>query len=157
MTEAEELQLECVNFKDGERMPLRNTKRGENTSPGFEIKNLSPAAKTISITMDDIEHPIFGVYNHWLIWNLPAEKTIPEDIPAGKFVPALSNARQGIGYGRHKYAGPKPPKGKQHTYRFDIYVLDCELDLKDNTRKKHLVSAMESHILQHGWITGIFE
>ncbi len=34
----------------------------------------------------------------------------------------LGNARQGIGYGFHRYVGPKPPKGKKHTYRFTVYL-----------------------------------
>ena len=28
----------------------------------------------------------------------------------------------GIGYGFHRYVGPKPPKGKKHTYRFTVYL-----------------------------------
>lgn len=107
--------------------------------------------------MDDIKHPLFGVYNHWVIWNIPAQARIPGNIPAGKLVPSLGNAVQGIGYGRHRYAGPKPPRGTQHIYKFTVFALDSNIELKNSARKRHLLKAIEPHILQKGEITGIFE
>jgi phosphatidylethanolamine-binding protein (PEBP) family uncharacterized protein len=72
-------------------------------------------------------------------------------------LPELGNAVQGIGYGRHKYAGPKPPRGKQHAYKFTIYTLNSDIILKDSAKKKHLLKAIKPHILQQGEITGVFE
>ncbi len=37
--------------------------------------------------------------------------TIPAEIPQGEQVVALNNAVQGMGYGKHRYRGPKPPFG----------------------------------------------
>jgi len=152
-----DLSFTCPAFEDDGIIPLRLTGRGADESPEFIIDNLSADAKTVAIIMDDIKHPIFKIFNHWVIWNIPATKIIPAAIPAGKTVPTLGGAMQGIGYGRHKYAGPKPPKGTQHAYKFTLYALDCKLDLKSSTKKKHLLSAMEGHILQQGSITGVFE
>jgi len=152
-----DLNFTCSAFDDGGRIPMQFTGRGADESPGFIIDNLSADAKTIAIIMDDVKHHIFKTFNHWVIWNIPATNIIPAAIPTGKTVPSLGGALQGVGYGRHKYAGPKPPKGKQHVYKFILCVLDCELDLKNNAKKKHLLSAMEGHILQQGEITGVFE
>ena len=151
------LQFECKELKEGERFPLKYTGRGEDKSPEFIIHNLSPDAKTIAIIMDDIKNHLFGIFNHWVIWNIPAQSKIQGGIPAGRVVPSLGNAVQGIGYGRHRYAGPKPPKGKQHAYKFTLYVLDREISLKNNAKKKHLLKAIETHIIQQGEITGVFE
>jgi phosphatidylethanolamine-binding protein (PEBP) family uncharacterized protein len=79
-----------------------------------------------------------------------------KNIPEGKILPELGNAMQGVGYGRFKYRGPKPPKGTQHKYYFNIYILDCELTIK-NSRKKQVVKAMKGHIIQYGFIDGYFE
>ncbi|NLL76346.1 MAG: YbhB/YbcL family Raf kinase inhibitor-like protein [Clostridiales bacterium] len=155
--ENNKLQFECVGLKEGGRFPLIYTGRGEDKSPEFIIHNLSPNAKTLAIIMDDITHPLFGIYNHWVIWNIPAQSKIQGGIPAGKVVPSLGNAVQGIGYGRHRYAGPKPPKGKHHNYKFTLYALDSEIILKKNAKKKHLLESMQTHIIQQGELTGIFE
>ena len=57
----------------------------------------------------------------------------------------------------HRYAGPKPPKGKTHTYQFTLYALDCSLELKVNTKKRSFLKKAEGHILQTGSITAKFE
>jgi Raf kinase inhibitor-like YbhB/YbcL family protein len=157
MEDTAKLKFECHGLKNGEKIPLKFTGRGEDKSPEFIISNLSEDAKTIAITLDDIKNQFFGILNHWVIWNIPANAKIPGGIPAGKTVPSLGNAVQGVGYGRHVYAGPKPPKGTSHTYKFDLYVLDCEIDLKSSAGKKNFLKAANNHIIQHGSVTGVFE
>lgn len=85
-------------------------------------------------------------------------KTIPGSIPEGTEVESLGNAVQGVGYGKHKYRGPKPPKFMKspHYYPFYVYVLDAKLDLPSRSKKKDVETAMEGHIIQYGKITGAF-
>jgi Raf kinase inhibitor-like YbhB/YbcL family protein len=153
----EKLMIDCNGFENGDVIPVKYTGRGEDVSPEFLIKNLSANAKTVAIIFDDVKHHIFGTYNHWVIWNIPARDTVPENIPHGKILPELGNAMQGVGYGSHKYRGPKPPKGTQHEYKFNFYALDCELNIKNNSRKKTLLKAMEGHVIQYGFISGKYE
>lgn len=150
------LEFDYIGMEDGGKIPMEHTGRGRNLSPEFVIKNLSPKAKTLAITLEDLTHPIKN-FTHWVIWNLPAAERVNAGIQPGKNVPELGNARQGIGYGFHRYSGPKPPKGKTHTYRFTLYSLDCELDLGANCRKKNFIKKAEPHILQIGHIIGTFE
>jgi len=105
-------------MKNGNKFPTGNAGRGRDISPEFIIKNLSPLAKTIAITLEDIQHPLFKNFTHWLIWNISATKKITGAIPGGKIAPSLGNARQGICYGWSKYAGPKP-----FFYHFLIHYL----------------------------------
>ena len=151
------LLFECVGIKNGDKFPIENTGRGRDISPEFIIKNLSPLAKTIAITLEDIRHPLFKNFTHWLIWNIPAAKKIAGAIPGGRIVPSLGNARQGIGYGWYKYAGPKPPKGQHHLYRFTIYVLDSEIELSLLPTKGVFIKKAKGHIIQLGSIVGKFE
>jgi len=151
------LLFECVGMKDGEKFPIVNTGRGQDISPEFIIQNLSPSAKTLAITLEDIRHPLFKNFTHWLIWNIPAAEKIDGAIPAGKIVPSLGNARQGIGYGWYKYAGPKPPKGNQHLYRFTVYALDCEMKLSLLPTKSSFKKKAKGHVLQRGSLVGAFE
>ena len=106
--------------------------------------------------MIHITHPDFKNFTHNVIWNIQAPKDISREIPQGKNVGTLNNAIQGIAYGWHKYAGPKPPKGRKHQYRFTVYVLDHVLVLSPNATKRRFIKAAKHHILQQGTVIGLF-
>lgn len=150
------LRFECSAIDAQGRFLLAHTGYGQDISPAFTIENLSPTAKTLAITLEDLSHPLRG-FAHWVIWNLPATHQIPEGIPAGAHVATLQSAKQGLAYGWHRYAGPKPPKGANHLYRFTLYALDSELDLSANVFKKRFLKAAAGHILQQGEITGEYQ
>ena len=148
----EAFSIRCPGVENGTFL-LDHTGRGADRSPELVLENLSPEAVTLAVVLEDMSHPIKG-FTHWVIWNLPAADRIPGAIPAGKTVPG--GGVQGIAYGLHRYAGPKPPRRTQHTYRFTVYALDCTLDLSPASRKKVFLRAAEGHILQRGSISGIF-
>lgn len=150
----ENLTVTSTAFENGGSMPVDYTGRGQDISPDLTLSELSSEAKTIAIIMDDLDFPI-GTYNHWVIWNLPAQTEIPKAIPSGEKVDSLGGAVQGIGYGKHCYRGPLPPSGT-HRYKFNVYVLDTQLDLSSSSGKRALSEAMQGHILQYGSITGSF-
>ena len=153
----DKLFIECKYFNDGDTIPIDYTGRGKDLSPEFTLHNLPPETQTIAIIMHDIKHHIFGIFNHWVIWNIPAQEIIPGGIPTGEILPDLGNAVQGIGYGRHRYAGPKPPKGKQHIYRFTFFALRQRIELKSSAKKKQLLQAIEPYIIQSANISGRYE
>lgn len=140
-------------FEEVGTFPTQNTGRGEDISPEITIENLSPQAVSLAVTLEDISHPVKN-FTHWVIWNIPADNVIKGGIKPGKHLP--DGSVQGIGYGMHRYAGPKPPKGTTHSYRLTVYSLDCMLDISAVSFKgKFLKEA--GHILQKGSITGKFE
>ena len=152
-----ELRIHCIGLKNKDIFPLENTGRGKDISPAFVLENLSPRAKTVAITLEDMKHPLFRNFTHWIIWNIPASKNIIGAIPHGRTVDSLNHAVQGIAWGWHKYAGPEPPKGKRHQYRFTVYVLDSVLSLSPASTKSRFLKAAENHILQRGTVIGFFE
>lgn len=140
-------------FADGGMIPEEYSGNGKDISPELQLSRLDKAAVSLAVIMDDIDHPLVGVYNHWLIWSLPATESIPAEIPEGEQVAQLNNAVQGIGYGKHRYRGPKPPFGS-HRYKYHVFVLDKKLDLPASAKKKDLLAAMEGHMLQYGYLVG---
>ncbi|MCD7947966.1 MAG: YbhB/YbcL family Raf kinase inhibitor-like protein [Oscillospiraceae bacterium] len=134
-------------------IPVTYTADGENLSPPLELSGLCDNAKSIAVTMDDLSLPM-PAYNHWLIWNLPVQPSIPKGIPHGESVPSLGGAMQGIGHGKHRYAGPKPLFRASHQYEFTVYVLDCVLSLPSTTKRRQLLAAMRGHILQKNGLCG---
>lgn len=150
------LIIKCTDFKNEEKFPLNHTGYGKNTSPEFVIENLSLKAKSYIITLEDLDHPIKN-FTHWIIWNIPATTKIPGDIPKGRKVSSLKNAVQGVAYGFHKYAGPKPPKGKTHKYCFTIYALDSYLSLSSFSTKSKVLTQAHNHIIQKGTLNSFYE
>ena len=146
------LEFECNGIDEQGNFLIKYTGYGEDISPEFDIKNLSLNAKTIAITLEDLDHPIKN-FTHWVIWNIPATKIIKEAISLSR---DIKNMKQGIAYGWHRYAGPKPPKRKSHSYKFTLYVLDCEMNLSANIFKKTFLKKSAEHILQKGEIIGRF-
>lgn len=150
------LRVICPGMEEGGRFPLRHTGRGEDLSPEFLLRDLSPKAQALAVILEDLSHPI-PHFPHWVVWNLPAGDRIPGGIPPGAEVPGMESVRQGIAYGFHRYAGPKPPKGKRHTYRFTVYALDVRLQLSPMAGRRTFLKRAAGHILQQGSLTGVFE
>ena len=151
------LAVSCSSFDENGWIPLKHSARGADISPEIRLQEISPQGKTIAVTLEDISHPLFHNYTHWLIWNLPAEEIVPEGIPHGAQVNVPQGALQGIAYGRHRYKGPKPPFNTTHTYLFTVYVLSQKLNLSANTKKKDFLAAAKGYILQKGTVQGRFQ
>ena len=149
----ETLRVTSPAFADGGLIPVEHTGFGADRSPELRLEGLYAGALSLAVILDDMGHPI-PAYNHWTIWNLPPRPVIPGGIPQGERVEALGEAVQGRGYGRNRYRGPKPPFHWSHLYHFNVYALDCVLDLPPTARKKDLLAAMEGHILQNALLTG---
>ena len=150
------LEIVCGGISSDGKFLSEYTGRGNDVSPEFAVKNLSPDARSFVIILEDMSHPIKR-FTHWVIWNIPAADVIPKAIPSGKTVSGLGNAAQGVAYGFHRYAGPKPPRGKTHKYRFTVYALDGFLDLKPCSSKRKVLNAARDHIIQKGVVCGYYE
>jgi len=148
-----ELVVKIPAFGQGGLIPEQYTGYGEDISPELHLSNIDEQAKSIAIIMDDMGHPI-PAYNHWVIWNIPVMQVISANIAHGKIVESLFGAVQGRGYGKHRYSGPKPPFNWSHKYQFNIFVLNCTLDLPSESRKRNLLKAMNGHILQQAALIG---
>lgn len=152
----DKLTVKSPAFENEGLIPKEYTGYGIDISPELHLNNIDKHAKSIAIIMDDMGHPI-PAYNHWIIWNIPVVQVIPKNIPHGKRVDILSGAVQGHGYGKYRYRGPKPPFNWSHRYEFNIYVLDCILDLPANSKKKNLLKSIEGHIIQKAMLAGHYK
>jgi Raf kinase inhibitor-like YbhB/YbcL family protein len=151
--EVQEFIVTTPAFEHEGLIPKEHTGYGSDISPELHLRNIDENAKSIAVIMDDVGHPI-PAYNQWVIWNIPVLQIIPAHLTHGKSVEGLSGAVQGRGYGKHRYRGPKPPFNWSHRYQFNVYVLDCILDLPGTSRKRDLLQAMDGHVLQKASIVG---
>lgn len=153
---AEAFTLTSEAFGDGEPIPERYTADGADVSPPVSVSGVGTSAETLALVVDDPDAP-GGTFVHWLLWNLPADRTtVPEDVPGDETVAALGGARQGTnGFGTVGYRGPAPPAGDDpHTYRFTAYAVDTTLSLAAGAERAGLESALADSVLVTARLTG---
>jgi len=81
------LNINFPSFGVDGQIPKKHTGFGEDISPAFSIEGLCGEVKTLAVMMDDLDVPFVGELNHWLVWNLPPQSMIPENIPYGAECP----------------------------------------------------------------------
>lgn len=141
------LKIRSVAFSDGGHIPAKYTCEGENVSPPLEFTGIPENTKSLALIVEDPDAPR-GVYDHWVVWNIPPNQQIAE------------NSQPGIGgknsFGNTNYGGPCPPSGS-HRYFFKIYALDIELDIRPGSDKKTLHDAMKNHLVASAELMGLFQ
>jgi Raf kinase inhibitor-like YbhB/YbcL family protein len=144
--------ISSTSFSSGGDIVKKFTCDGADVSP--LLTWTSPPAGTLSLALlaDDPDAPV-GNWNHWVLWNLPAEsRTLAENLAKTAQLP--DGSRQGMNdFKKTGYNGPCPPVGKPHRYYFKIFALDTKLDLRGDAGKPELEAAMKGHILaQAEWM-----
>jgi Raf kinase inhibitor-like YbhB/YbcL family protein len=140
------------SFANGGDIPAKFSCDGADVSPQLSWSNPPAGTKTIALLADDPDAPA-GNWNHWVMWNLPAEV---HDLAEGMSKSAhLGNGtEQGTNdFKKIGYNGPCPPAGKPHRYYFKLYALDTKLSLNESAGKRELEAAVKGHILgQTEWM-----
>jgi len=133
---------------DKMEFPKKYTCDGENISPPIHIERID--SPFLAIIIEDSVGPAEKIC-HWLIWNIKARDTIPENIPKDPVITEPIEAVQGKNdLGKIGYSGPCPPKGEVHTYYFNVYGLDAKLDVLPGSTREDLEKAMAGHMIQYG-------
>jgi Raf kinase inhibitor-like YbhB/YbcL family protein len=147
---ASSLQLASPAFAPGGAIPARYTCKGDGVSPPLNIAGVPTGARSLALTIEDLDAP-GGTFIHWTMWDLdPATSTISEgSTPAG--------AVQGTNsFGQQRYSGPCPPAGQTHRYIFTLYVLDAPLSLAAGAQPAQLRTALQGHVLAQAQLMGRF-
>ena len=138
-------------FDNDGKIPCKYTCDGENMSPPLIISDVPPEAKSLVLILDEPEPPKgASAIDHWLVFDIP---------PGDQYVPE-GEAPEGtigtIAAGQVSYRGPCPSEG-EHRYRFQLYALDVELPLPEQTTRKEIERAMAGHLLARAEMTGRYE
>jgi len=152
-----EFKLSSKAFKNGEYIPdlYSYTRLGKNISPPLNWENPPEQTKSFAIILEDVDVPLFGIFPHWILYNIPSEKNeLMEGLPRQK---SFSDGTiQGKNfYNQNAYMGPSPPFGT-HRYYFKIYALDTKLKQDPKMTRKKLLKAMEGHILGESQLMGLY-
>jgi Raf kinase inhibitor-like YbhB/YbcL family protein len=140
------LTLISPAFSPGSNIPEKYSCKGKNINPPIDIQSIPPETVSLAIVVEDPDAPS-GVFDHWVAWNLPPFKQIPENYKVG--------VQGKNGKGKTGYTGPCPPSGTHH-YQFKIYALDMMFDLPVGTNKSDLLNRIQDHVIATGELTGKF-
>jgi len=146
------MKLESPAFGDNQLIPVKYTCDGANINPPLRFSDVPEGARTLVLIMDDPDVPRSirpdGVWDHWLVWNIPASLTT---VSEGEEPPGVVGRNTS---GRFGYEGPCPPD-REHRYFFKLYALDSEIDLSpQQAAKEDLEKAMAGHILAEAKLVG---
>ncbi|MDE1829970.1 MAG: YbhB/YbcL family Raf kinase inhibitor-like protein [Thaumarchaeota archaeon] len=134
-------------FEDNGTIPTQYTCYGNNVSPHLTISGVPQNAKSLVLTVVDIDAPS-GPFTHWIMWNISPSVT--------KLSGENMTFPQGItSDGTHGYKGPCPPSGT-HRYFFTLYALDTSLNLDPNTTRNVLEQAMSGHVIDKTFLMGTY-
>jgi len=144
---AQDLIVQSTAFANRHYIPYRYTCDAENINPALRISGIPHGTKSLVLIMLDTS-AAFGVFDHWLVWNIPPTGRIDENSSPG--VTGWNSRKE------NKYTGPCPPNGR-HEYRFRVYALDIFLNLSANNHKEAVLKAIRGHVLAKGELTGLFQ
>ncbi|WP_342170010.1 YbhB/YbcL family Raf kinase inhibitor-like protein [Rickettsia endosymbiont of Seladonia tumulorum] len=132
------------------------TCKGQNISLHLEWSGFPSNTKSFVLIMDDPDAPVelappHGIWDHWIIYNIPASITQLQEGEVNDDIKVLNN-----GWKEKKYGGPCTPAGKPHRYFFKLYALNDYLELEENASKQDLVLALQKHLLGQAELIGIY-
>jgi Raf kinase inhibitor-like YbhB/YbcL family protein len=133
-------------FGQGVPIPRQYTCRGAGESPPVSWSGAPGGTRALALVMDDAGAPITP-YVYWIVFNIsPATPDILAGrIPVGADV--AYNSKGSVGY-------DPPCPARFHQYRFTIYALDAPLPLRSGASLPAVWSAIASHSIGRGRLSG---
>lgn len=148
------MKITSSAFGHNQLIPTEYTCDGQNVNPHLAFSEVPIDAKSLVLIMDDPDVPKSirpdGMWNHWLIWNMPPDTKgiVQGEIPKGVIGKNTS--------GKTEYQGPCPPD-REHRYFFKLYALDTVLIINQSATKQDLEKAMEGHVLLQAELIGRYK
>jgi Raf kinase inhibitor-like YbhB/YbcL family protein len=151
VSQTSRMQISSSAFAPNGSIPSKYTCDGEGVNPPLTFASIPGKTRSLVLIVDDPDVPKdlvpSGVFDHWLIWDLPADtKGFAEGAGKG-----------GVnGMGLQGYMGPCPPD-REHRYFFKLYALDTTLTGARIANKQDLETAMKGHIVGRGELIGRYK
>lgn len=143
------MAIQSPAFEHHAPIPREYTGDSTDVSPPLRWSEVPVGTQALALIVDDPDAPS-GHFFHWVVWNLPPDKSGTEKGEAP--------AHQGRnGFGTVGWRGPKPPPGRPHRYFFKLYALDMALQLPEGSTAPQVEAAMEGHILATAELIGTYQ
>jgi len=143
-------------FRNGEVIPTRHTRDGENLSLPLEWRDAPPETRSYVLIVEDPDAPS-GTFRHWAMYNIPADEA---GLPEGASAQGHRGAGEGVnGFRNARYDGPQPPKGHgPHHYHFRLAALDVpRLDVPTSAKVEDVWAKAQPHLVAEAEVVGVYE
>jgi Raf kinase inhibitor-like YbhB/YbcL family protein len=149
--------LESPAFHNGERIPDKYARNGENLSPPLVWRDAPQGTKSFVLVVEDPDAPS-GIFRHWGIYDIAAQR---DRLPEGATSKAKTE-RFGHGvndFGNPRYDGPQPPKGHGvHHYHFRLAALDvATLSCGKKATVADVLERARPHVIAQTELVGTYE
>src|SRR4051812_48295460 len=112
------MKLTSAAFSEGGTIPPQYSCDGANKHPPLSFEGVPAETKSLALTMDDPDVPKSlmpsGVFDHWVVFNIPPKTTGVSEIDE-----SLAGTYGSNGRGNQAYTGPCPPD-REHRYFFRL-------------------------------------
>ncbi len=150
------MQLTSPAFGQGERIPKRNSREGEDLSPALSWNGVPEGTRSLALVCHDPDAPLVtgqGTYGfvHWVLYGIPATAAgVPEGVR--DYLAGTND------FGETGYGGPMPPEGHGvHNYFFWVLALDKEPELEPGLTMWELLARVEPHLIGMNRLVGTYE
>jgi Raf kinase inhibitor-like YbhB/YbcL family protein len=156
----ESFTLTSPAFDRGTPIPERYRGRlfGANISPALAWTTPPVGTAELVLIVQDPDAPRRTPANHALTVGIdPSVPGIPEN---GLTDPSpIAGLKHGKGaLGHRGWAGPLPPRSHgPHSYVFQLFALDCQLNLADKFTLADALDAMTGHVIARARLDGTYE
>jgi hypothetical protein len=146
------LEVTSPAFLAGARLPYWATKDGVGVAPRLEWSAVPQQTRSIAIVCEDPDAPFPRPFVHWMVWDIPPTSRVID--PAVRDIP-----RQGKNSSmRPGFAPAAPPPGHGiHRYHFQVFALDCLVELEAGAGRSALIDAMRGHVVAWGELIGTWQ
>lgn len=143
-------------FAEGQPIPRRFCRDGENLSPPLKWRDVPPKARELALIFEsvDSQRPF-----QWIVYGIdPGSNTLEEGFRHRRKPDGGRGLRQGANdVGNLGYDGPQGPAGRTHRYRFRLLALDRPLDLDAGADGRTLSSAADGHVIEEADLDATYE
>jgi len=153
------IELKSLAFRDGQRLPSRFTADGEGISPPLAWNNVPLGTRSLVLIVEDPDAPTPNPLVHAVVTNIPPDQG---DLREGAIAADGRGGSHSQDVGRNSYFSegwlpPDPPTGHgEHDYVFQLFALDILPDLKPNSGRGDVVSAISGHVTGTGLLVGTY-
>lgn len=147
--------LESPAFRNGEQIPRKYARDGENVSPPLVWQGAPPQTKSFALIVEDPDAPS-GSFHHWAALDIPPELSQLREGVEGR----AEGLKQGVNdFGDARYDGPQPPRGHGvHHYHFRLMALNVErLGAPEKASVREIWAKARPHALEEAELIGTFE
>lgn len=153
------MQLLSGPLEEGQQIPIRYTKDGDNISPPVHWNEVPQGTRSLVLLFENITPQTKEPFLHWVVYGIPPgigglpagfkHKADPDD-PA-----EVHQGRNAIG--NVGYDGPLGSVGRTMRFRLRLCALDQPLDLPPGADEDAVSRAMAGHVLEQAELTVIHE